>query len=58
VENNTDCDLEAGVAWQIHKNTYMNLAYRARGQWQAESSSNVTVKGWFHGPEVGMTFGF
>ncbi|MEI8342107.1 MAG: hypothetical protein WCH43_11325, partial [Verrucomicrobiota bacterium] len=34
VENNTDCDLEAGIAWQFHKNTYFDLAYRARGVWQ------------------------
>ena len=58
VDNNTDCDLEAGIAWQFHKNTYLDLAYRARGQWQTESSNNVTVRGWFHGPEIGMTFNF
>jgi len=60
VDNNTDCDLEAGIAWQFHKNTYLDLAYRARGQWQTDSpnNNNITVRGWFHGPELGMTFSF
>jgi len=58
VENNTDCDLEAAIAWQIQKNTFIDLAYRARGQWQTESKDNITVQGWFSGPEIGMTFGF
>ena len=59
VENNTDCDLEAGIAWQCHKNTYLDLAYRARGQWQTDGSGNdLSVRGWLHGPEIGMTFGF
>ncbi len=57
--DNWDTDLEAGVGWQFHHNTFLDLAYRARGQWQDDgSSSNVTVKGWFHGPEVGVTFSF
>jgi hypothetical protein len=59
VDNNTDCDLEAGIAWLCHKNTYIDLAYRARGQWQSVGSGNdITVRGWFHGPEIGMTFKF
>jgi len=58
VENNTDCDLEAAIAWEFHKNISLDLAYRARGQWQTESSSNVTVRGWFSGPEVGFTVVF
>ena len=59
VDNNTDCDLEAGIAWQFHKNTYLDLAYRARGQWQTDGSgNNITVRGWYHGPELGMTFLF
>ena len=59
VDNNTDCDLEAGIAWQFHKNTFLDLAYRARGQWQTDGSgNNITVRGWFHGPELGMSFFF
>ncbi len=31
VDENVDCVLEAGIAWQFHRNTYLDLAYRARG---------------------------
>jgi hypothetical protein len=25
-DENVDCDLEAGIAWQFHRNTYLDLA--------------------------------
>jgi hypothetical protein len=57
--NNWDCDLEAGVAWQFRRNTYLDFGYRARGQWQdLGSNGNSSVSGWFYGPELGMTFSF
>jgi hypothetical protein len=58
-DENWDCDLEAGIAWQFHKNTYLDLAYRARGQWQnLGSPHDIAVSGWLHGPELGVTFKF
>ena len=58
-DENWDCDLEAGIAWQFHKNTYLDLAYRARGQWQnLGSPHDIAVRGWLHGPELGVTFKF
>ncbi len=54
--NNTDCDLEAGIGWEFHKNTYFDLGYRARGQWQDVRGGNLSMSGWFHGPEAGITF--
>ena len=58
-DENWDCDLEAGIAWQFHKNTYLDLAYRARGQWQnLGSPHDIAVSGWLHGPELGVTFTF
>jgi hypothetical protein len=57
--NNWDCDLEAGIAWEAWRNTYLDLAYRARGQWQDDgSNAKVIISGWFHGPELGLTFKF
>jgi hypothetical protein len=57
--NNWDCDLEAAVAYQVMRNTYLDLGYRARGQWQdVGSRGNGSVSGWFFGPELGMTFSF
>jgi len=36
-----------------------DLAYRARGQWQDDgSNAKVTISGWLHGPELGVTFKF
>ena len=57
--NNWDCDLETGIAWEAWRNTYLDIGYRARGQWQDDGSNGkVTLSGWFHGPELGMTFKF
>lgn len=57
--NNWDCDLETGIAWEAWPNTFLDLGYRARGQWQdAGSDNDVTVRGWYYGPELGMTFSF
>ena len=57
--NNWDCDLEAGIAWEAWRNTYLDLAYRARGQWQDDgSNARVIISGWLHGPELGVTFKF
>lgn len=57
--NNWDCDLEAGIAWEAWRNTSLDFAYRARGQWQDDASTaKVIVSGWFHGPELGVTFKF
>ena len=50
--NNWDCDLEAGVGWQVHRNVLLDLAYRARGQWQdLGANDEVRVRAWYHGPE-------
>jgi hypothetical protein len=57
--NNWDCDLETGIAWEAWRNTYLDFGYRARGQWQdLGSSGDANLRGWFYGPEVGMTFSF
>jgi hypothetical protein len=57
--NNWDCDLETGIAWEAWRNTYLDLGYRARGQWQdLGSNGNGTVRGWYYGPELGVTFSF
>jgi len=57
--NNWDCDLETGIAWEAWHNTYLDLGYRARGQWQDfGSNSRGNVQGWYYGPELGMTFSF
>lgn len=58
-EDNWDCDLEAALAWEAFRNVYLDLGYRARGQWQdLGSRDKATVSGWFHGPELGITFSF
>ena len=50
VDENVDCDLEAGIAWQFHRNTYLDLAYRARGQWQnLGSPHHIAVRDCFAG---------
>ncbi len=56
--NNWDCDLEAGIAWRVKRNTYLDFGYRARGQWQDLGSNGATIRGWFYGPELGTTFTF
>lgn len=57
--DNVDCDLEAGIGWEFHTNTYLDLGYRARGQWQNHGrNGNIAVSGWYHGPELGITFKF
>ena len=57
--NNWDCDLETGLAWEAWRNTYLDLGYRARGQWQdLGSNGNGTLRGWLYGPELGVTFSF
>ncbi|MEO8438753.1 MAG: hypothetical protein ABI540_00890 [Spartobacteria bacterium] len=57
--NNWDCDLETGIAWQAWKNTYIDLGYRARGQWQGlGSNSKGNLRGWYFGPELGLTISF
>jgi hypothetical protein len=57
--DNWDCDLEAVIAWEAWRNTYLDLGYRARGLWQDDGSNgNVAVSGWFHGPQLGVTFKF
>lgn len=57
--DNWDCDLEAGLAWKVGRNTYLDFGYRARGQWQdLGSNGGAAFRGWFHGPELGMTFTF
>jgi hypothetical protein len=57
--NNWDVDLETGIAWQVMKNTYIDLGYRARGQWQdLGSNGKGNLRGWYYGPELGMTFSF
>jgi hypothetical protein len=58
-EANWDCDLEAGIAWEFHTQTYLDLGYRARGQWQdLGASDGGTLRGWYHGPEIGVTWSF
>jgi hypothetical protein len=60
VENdNWDCDLEASVGWEVGTGVLLSLGYRARGQWEdAGSGSDITLEGWFHGPEIGVTWRF
>jgi hypothetical protein len=60
VENeNWDCDLEASVGWEVGSGVMMSLGYRARGQWEdAGSGKDITAEGWFHGPEIGVTWRF
>jgi len=57
--NNWDCDLETGLAWEAWHNTYLDFGYRARGQWQdLGPNGNVAQRGWYYGPELGVTFSF
>ena len=57
--NNWDCDLETAIAWEFRRNTYLDLGYRARGQWQDFGSNGQgNIRGWYFGPELGMTFTF
>ncbi len=57
--NNWDCDLETALAWEAWRNIYLDFGYRARGQWQdLGANGNVNARGWFYGPEVGVTFNF
>ena len=57
--NNWDCDLETGLAWEAWHNTYIDLGYRARGQWQDLGANNKgNLRGWYYGPELGVTFNF
>ena len=60
VENdNWDCDLEASVGWEVGSGVLLSLGYRARGLWEdAGSGKDITMEGWFHGPEVGVTWRF
>lgn len=60
VENdNWDCDLEASVGWEVGTGVLLSVGYRARGQWEDAGSGNeITAEGWFHGPEVGVTWRF
>ena len=57
--NNWDCDFETGIAWEAWRNTYLDFGYRARGQWQdLGSNENGNLRGWYYGPELGVTFSF
>lgn len=57
--DNWDCDLEASVGWEVGSGVLLSLGYRARGQWEdAGSGKDITMEGWFHGPEVGVTWRF
>lgn len=57
--NNWDCDLEASINWEFSQGVYLDLGYRARGQWQdLGSNSNLSAEGWFYGPELGVTWKF
>jgi hypothetical protein len=57
--DNWDCDLEVAMGWQVRRNVYLDVGYRARGQWQnVGSNGNGKVSGWFFGPELGLTFKF
>jgi hypothetical protein len=57
--NNWDCDLETAIAWEAWRNVYLDLGYRARGQWQdLGSNSKGNYQGWYYGPEIGVTFSF
>ena len=55
--NTWDCDLEAAIAWEAGHNTYLDLGYRARGQWQdLGANGGGSLGGWFFGPEIGVTW--
>ena len=59
VDENVDCVLEAGIAWQFHRNTYLDLAIVPADQWQnLGSPHHIAVRGWLHGPELGVSFKF
>ena len=57
-DDNWDCDLEASLGWKFGDGVLLSLGYRARGQWEDNSSSDTTAEGWFHGPEIGLTWRF
>lgn len=57
--NNWDTDLEAAIAWRVMKDIYLDVGYRARGQWQdLGSNDGGNLRGWYFGPELGLTFSF
>lgn len=59
-DNNWDCDLEATINWEFSDGVYLDLGYRARGQWQDGGGANgdLSIEGWFFGPELGVTWKF
>jgi hypothetical protein len=56
--NNVDCVLEALVGYQVHKNIRIYGGYRARYFSGSDSTKDIAVHGWFHGPMLGAAFNF
>ena len=56
--DNWDCDLEASLNWKMRDDLFLNLGYRARGQWEESSTGDITSESWFFGPEMGLTWQF
>jgi hypothetical protein len=56
--NNVDSVLEALLGYQVHKNIRIYGGYRGRYFSGSDSSKDIAVHGWFHGPVLGAVFSF
>ena len=56
--NNVDSVLEGLMGYQVHKNIRIYGGYRARYFSGSNTSKDIAVHGWFHGPMLGTVFSF
>ena len=56
--NNVDSVLEALVGYQVHKNIRIYGGYRGRYFSGGDSTKDIAVHGWMHGPMLGAVFSF
>lgn len=56
--NNVDSVLEALVGYQVHKNIRIYGGYRGRYASGGDSTRDIAIHGWFHGPMLGTAFSF
>ena len=56
--NNVDSVLEALVGYQVHKNIRIYGGYRGRYFSGSNSTKDIAVHGWMHGPMLGAVFAF
>ncbi|MGO9581108.1 MAG: hypothetical protein ACLP2P_17065 [Desulfobaccales bacterium] len=56
--NNVDSVLEGLIGYQVHKNIRLYAGYRARYFSGSDTSKDIAVHGWFHGPLLGTVFSF